>query len=100
MVKNQLKIYGTRKRGHREHWTVKGKGVYREVRRDKKGRIVSAQKWGEIEPEIVSARFFFIVRDISQITYSKNLIKVSLINRKPTRGHPRSFGWFLKVKTL
>lgn len=50
MVKKQLKIYGTRKRGHREHWTVKGKGVYREVRRDRKGRIISAKKWSPKNP--------------------------------------------------
>lgn len=50
MVKNQLKIYGTRKRGHRERWKVKGKGVYREVRRDRKGRIVSVKKWSPKHP--------------------------------------------------
>jgi hypothetical protein len=49
MVK-QLKSYGTRKRGHRERWKVKGKGVYREVRRDKKGRIISAKKWSPKNP--------------------------------------------------
>lgn len=46
----QLKIYGTRMRGHREHWTVKGKGVYREVRRDSKGRFISAKKWNPKNP--------------------------------------------------
>lgn len=50
MVKKQLKIYGTRKRGHREHWIVKGKGVYREIRRDKKGRFISAKKWSPKNP--------------------------------------------------
>ena len=50
MVKKQLKIYGTRKRGHRERWNVKGKGVYREVRRDKKGRIISVKKWSPKNP--------------------------------------------------
>lgn len=50
MVKKQLKIYGTRKRGHREHWKVKGKGVYREVRRDKKGRIISVKNWSPKNP--------------------------------------------------
>ncbi len=50
MVKNQIKIYGTRKRGHRELWKVKGKSVYREVRRDKKGRLVSAKKWSSKNP--------------------------------------------------
>ncbi|MGA2308289.1 MAG: hypothetical protein ABSG57_01920 [Candidatus Bathyarchaeia archaeon] len=32
--KKQLKIYGTRRKGHRELWTVKGKGKYFWVRRD------------------------------------------------------------------
>lgn len=50
MVKKQLKIYGTRKRGHREHWIIGGKGVYRELRRDKKGRIVSVKKWSPKNP--------------------------------------------------
>ena len=50
MFKKQLKIYGTRKRGHRERWKVKGKGVYREVRRDKKGRIISVKKWSPKNP--------------------------------------------------
>ena len=49
-MKKILKIYGTRKRGHRERWNVKGKGVYREVRRDKKGRIISAHKWSSKNP--------------------------------------------------
>lgn len=48
--KKQLKIYGTRRRGHREHWTVKGKGTYREVRRDKYGRFISAKKWSPKKP--------------------------------------------------
>lgn len=34
--KKQLKVYGTRRKGHREHWTVKGKGKYFWVRRDSK----------------------------------------------------------------
>ena len=50
MVKKQLKIYGTRKRGHREHWNVNGKGVYKEVRRDKKGRLISVKKWSPKKP--------------------------------------------------
>ena len=49
-MKKVLKVYGTRKRGHREHWIVKGKGVYREVRRDKKGRIISVKKWSPKNP--------------------------------------------------
>lgn len=49
-MKKVLKIYGTRKRGHRERWIVKGEGVYREVRRDKKGRIVSVKKWSSKNP--------------------------------------------------
>jgi hypothetical protein len=48
--KKQLKIYGTRRRGHREHWIVKGKGVYREVRRDKYGRFISTRKWSPKKP--------------------------------------------------
>ena len=47
---NKLKIYGTRKRGHREHWKLKGKGVYKEVRRDKKGRLISVKKWSPKKP--------------------------------------------------
>jgi len=46
----QLKIYGTRRRAHREHWTVKGKGVYKEVRRDRKGRLISVKKWNPRNP--------------------------------------------------
>jgi len=46
----ELKVYGTRRRGHRERWTVKGKGVYREVRRDKKGRFICAKKWSPKKP--------------------------------------------------
>jgi len=46
----KLKIYGTRRRGHREHWTVKGKGVYREVRRDSKGKFLSTKKWSPKQP--------------------------------------------------
>jgi hypothetical protein len=49
-MKNFLKVYGTRKRGHRERWKVKGNGVYREVRRDRKGRIISAKKWSPKNP--------------------------------------------------
>lgn len=46
----KLKIYGTRRRGHREHWTVKGEGVYREVRRDSRGKFVSTKKWSPKQP--------------------------------------------------
>ena len=46
----QLKIYGTRRRAHREHWNVKGKGVYKEVRRDRKGRLISVKKWSPKNP--------------------------------------------------
>lgn len=49
-MKKFLKIYGTRKRGHRERWNLKGKGVYREVRRDKKGRLISVKKWSPKKP--------------------------------------------------
>ena len=48
--KKQLKIYGTRRRGHREHWAVKGKGVYREVRRDRHGKLISVKKWSPKKP--------------------------------------------------
>ena len=49
--KKELKIYGTRRRGHREHWTtIKGKGVYKEVRRDSRGRFVSVKKWSPKKP--------------------------------------------------
>lgn len=50
MAKRQLKIYGTRTRGHREHWVVKDKGVYREVRRDSKGKFISTVKWSPKKP--------------------------------------------------
>jgi hypothetical protein len=49
-MSKHLKVYGTRKRGHRERWIVKGKRVYREVRRDKKGRFISAKKWSPKKP--------------------------------------------------
>jgi hypothetical protein len=49
-MKNFLKVYGTRKRGHRERWKVKGKGVYREVRRDKEGRFISVKDWSPKNP--------------------------------------------------
>jgi hypothetical protein len=48
--KRQLKVYGTRRKGHREHWTVKGKGRYYWVRRDSKGRILGSGKWSPKEP--------------------------------------------------
>jgi len=48
--KRELKVYGTRRRGHRERWVVKGKGVYREVRRDSRGRLISARKWSPKKP--------------------------------------------------
>ena len=48
--KKQLKIYGTRQRGHRERWTVKGRGVYREVRRDRYGKFISIKKWSPKNP--------------------------------------------------
>jgi hypothetical protein len=50
MVKKQLKIYGTRKRGHRERWLIGRKGVYREVRRDRKGRFISVKEWSPKNP--------------------------------------------------
>ena len=48
--KKHLKLYGTRRRAHREHWTVKGKGVYREVRRDRQGKLISTRKWSPKKP--------------------------------------------------
>ena len=52
LSKKQLKIYGTRKRGHREKHYVKkeGKYRYREVRRDKKGHFISVKKWSPKKP--------------------------------------------------
>jgi hypothetical protein len=50
MVKRKLKVYGTRRRGHREHWIVKGKGCYKEVRRDSKGRLISVKDWSPKKP--------------------------------------------------
>jgi len=50
MVKRKLKIYGTRRIGHREHWTVKGKGTYKTVRRDSKGHFISVKKWNPKQP--------------------------------------------------
>jgi len=52
MVKKQLKIYGTRRRGHREKWFIKkeGKSRYREIRRDKKGHFISTRKWSPKRP--------------------------------------------------
>jgi len=48
--KKQLKVYGTRIKGHRERWVVRGKGRYFWVRRDRKGRILSRGKWSPKEP--------------------------------------------------
>jgi len=50
--KKELKIYGTRRRGHRERWYIKAekKGRYKEVRRDKKGRFISTKKWSPKKP--------------------------------------------------
>lgn len=55
-MKNFLKVYGTRKRGHRELWTVDGKGVYKEVRRDKEGRFLSVKDWSPKNPISKSVR--------------------------------------------
>ena len=46
----RLKVYGTRRRGHREHWTVRGKGVYKEIRRDKLGKLISVKNWSPKKP--------------------------------------------------
>ena len=48
--KKQLKVYGTRRKGHRERWTVKGKGKYFWVRRDTKGRFLASGKWNPKDP--------------------------------------------------
>ena len=52
MVKRKLKVYGTRRRGHREKHFVKKEGKYRykEVRRDRKGRFMSVKKWSPKKP--------------------------------------------------
>ena len=50
LKRKQLKVYGTRVRGHREHWVVKWKGTYKEVRRDSKGKFVSTKKWNPKKP--------------------------------------------------
>jgi hypothetical protein len=55
-MKKFLKVYGTRKRGHRELWIVDGKGVYKEVRRDKEGKFVSVKKWSPKNP--ISKKIF------------------------------------------
>jgi len=48
--KKQLKVYGTRRKGHRERWIVKGKGKYFWVRRNGKGKFLSHGKWSSKEP--------------------------------------------------
>lgn len=50
--KRKLKIYGTRRRGHREHWYIKkeARGRYREIRRDSKGKFISTKKWSPKRP--------------------------------------------------
>jgi hypothetical protein len=48
--RKQLKVYGTRRKGHRERWTVKGKGKYFWVRRDSGGRFLASGKWSCKEP--------------------------------------------------
>ena len=48
--KKQIKVYGTRIRGHRERWVVKDKGRYYWVRRDSKGRFLGSGKWSPKEP--------------------------------------------------
>jgi len=48
----KLKIYGTRRRGHRERHYVKKEGKYRyyEVRRDAKGHFRYKKKWTSKKP--------------------------------------------------
>jgi hypothetical protein len=55
-MKKSLKVYGTRKRGHREHWNVKGKGIYKEVRRNREGKFVSVKDWSPKNPISKSIR--------------------------------------------
>jgi hypothetical protein len=52
MVKRKLKVYGTRRRGHREKHYVKKEGKYRyfEVRRDAKGHFLYKKKWNPKKP--------------------------------------------------
>jgi len=54
--KKQLKVYGTRRKGHRERWVVKGEGKYFWVRRDSEGRFLASGKWSPKEP--LSKNFF------------------------------------------
>ena len=48
----KLKIYGTRRRGHRERHYVKKEGKYRyyEVRRDAKGHFRYKKRWTPLKP--------------------------------------------------
>ena len=46
----QLKVYGTRVKGHRERWIIKGKGRYYWVRRDSKGKFLACGRWSPKEP--------------------------------------------------
>ena len=48
----KIKVYGTRRRGHREKHYVKKEGKYRyyEVRRDSKGHFRYKKKWNPKKP--------------------------------------------------
>jgi len=48
----RLKVYGTRRRGHREKHFIKKEGKYRyvEVRRDAKGHFLYKKKWSPKKP--------------------------------------------------
>ena len=48
----KIKVYGTRRRGHREKHYVKkeGKNRYYEVRRDSKGHFLYKKKWNPKRP--------------------------------------------------
>lgn len=48
----RLKIYGTRRRGHREKHFIKKEGKHRyvEVRRDAKGHFLYKKKWSPKKP--------------------------------------------------
>jgi len=67
MAKIELKVYGTARKGHREHWIVKGKGRYRTVRRDRKGHLVSWKKWKPTEP-IEKAKYIEVPFEIEAET--------------------------------
>jgi hypothetical protein len=54
MMAKQIKVYGTRRRAHREKHYVEKEGKYRyyEVRRDSKGHFLYKKKWTPKRPLI------------------------------------------------